>query len=584
MIEQTVLGLVLAGLLFAPAQAEQTNDVQLQMHLRIPLRDGVHLNGTLFRPAGPVKRAPTIFMLTAYPNDTSHPSGSYFAAHGMNYVYVDVRGRGDSEGTFVPFEPDAQDGYDTVEWLAKQPWSDGHVAMFGGSYAGQDQWQVAGMHPPHLTTIAPVASVRMGIDFPMAHNISYPYTMQWLSYTSGHTLYSALFAEPLWQQTAIRLYREGKPFSSLDVEAGNPSATFHKWIAHPDYDRYWKSLTPQRDAVQKITLPMMVITGAKDGDQLGTLSYYNDHLTPSGPPKNYYLVIGPWDHSGTRDPKRVTEGEDSGDNAVLDVLRLHLEWYRHAMLGGPVPKFFQKNVAFFVGGEGADCWKFADSVAAATKTAQTLYLNAAGGATSLYRSGLLQLSGAGAQGGEWLSDPKDLRNAVDTKLQPGDDVKGDGLVFNSLPFANDTEITGLARMHLWLAIDGPDADIDFRLYLITPDGKAHALDASGLRARYRQSLEHAEFVKPGVVEAYDFPGTQWFSVHAPKGSRLRLIVESANSPGTQKNYNAAKPISDETLADAHAEKIRLIQDAAHPSTISIPLGDTSSACKASASW
>lgn len=586
MIRQFVFGVLLATLAATSAlAAEQTNEVSLQMHMRIPMRDGVNLNGTLYRPAGAIKRAPTVFMLTAYPDDTSHPTGSYFAEHGMNYVYVDVRGRGDSEGKFVPFEPDAQDGHDVVEWLAKQPWSDGHVAMFGGSYAGQDQWQVAGTHPPHLTAIAPVASVRMGIDFPMSHNVPVSYEIQWLAYTNGHPLYPALFRDPLWQQTFNRFFKEGHPYTQLDSYAGLPNPMFQKWVAHPDYDAYWKSLTPQKDAVQKITIPMLAITGAQDGDQPGTLSYYADHLAASGaPPKNYLLVMGPWDHPGTRDPKQDTGGEHYGPASLIDVRRLHLEWYRHVMLGGPKPAFFQKNVAYYVAGPNAECWKYADALAGATKSTQTLYLNAAGGARSMVHSGSLQASVQGAQGGQWLSDPKDVSHADQTELPPGDDLHGDGLVFHTEPFTQDTEITGLAHMKLWLAIAGPDADIDYRLYLVTPDGKAHALDQSYLRARYRRSPEHAEFVTPGAVEQYDLPGTQWFSWRAPKGSRLRLVLESTNDPGIEKNYNAAKPVAQESMADAHAETIRLVQDAAHPSSIAIPLGDTRSACKASASW
>ncbi|HEY1631221.1 MAG TPA: CocE/NonD family hydrolase [Rhizomicrobium sp.] len=575
-------GLLLAGL--ARAAAPETNEIQLQMHVAIPMRDGVKLNATLYRPAGSIKRAPVVFMLTAYPDDTSHPTGAYFAAHGMNYLYVDVRGRGDSEGNFVPFERDANDGHDVVEWLARQPWSDGHVAMFGGSYAGGDQWQVAGTHPPHLSAIAPVASVRLGIDFPMAHNVSYPYTIQWLSYTTGRPLYGALFQTQVWDDLNKRMYRQGLPFSRLDVEAGNPNAEFHKWIAHPDYDAYWKGLSPTKDVVAKLNLPMLVITGARDGDQLGTLSFYEDHLTPSGPPKNYFLVMGPWDHPGTREPKPDIGDEHFGPASVIDVRRLHLEWYRHVMLNGPKPAFFQNNVAYYVSGPGAECWKYADSLAAATKRTQTLFLNAAGGADNLYSSGKLQDAVKGAVGAQWISDPTDLRNGGPSNVPPGDDIHGDGLVFHTAPFAQDTELDGKMSLKLSLTIDGPDADIGASLFLITPDGKAHALDQTIVRARYRHSLEKAELVKPGVVDLYAIPGTQWFAVRAPKGSRLRLIVGSVNDPGSQKNWNSAKPVSDQSRADAHKEAIRLVQDAAHPSTIAIPYGDVNGPCRNSATW
>jgi putative CocE/NonD family hydrolase len=559
----------------------------LQMHVKIPMRDGTKLNATLYRAEGETKPRPTIFMFTPYPDDTSHPSASYFARRGFNYAYVDVRGRGDSEGEFTPFEHDAVDGYDVVEWIAKQPWSNGQVAMYGGSYAGGDQWQVAGMKPPHLSAVAPVASVRPGVDFPMSQNIHGTYDEQWLSLTTGHPFYGQVFTNGgVWRDTNLRLFRKGAAFSTLDVEAGNPNATFHTWVKHPEYDAYWQGLSPTKEQIGKIGLPMLVITGANDGDQQGTLSYYKDLLDVSGGklPPNYLLVMGPWDHPGTREPKADFGGEHYGPASVLDLMRLHTEWYRYAMQGGAKPAFFEKNVAYYVSGAGAECWKFADSLGEATKKTQTLYFNAEGGANGLYRAGVMQPQAAGAVGGAWVSDPKDLSRADASEVPPGDDLHGDGLVFHTAPFTEDTEIDGRIGLDLSLAIDGPDADIAYGLYLITPDGKAHGLDFNALRARYRQSLQHAEPVTPGAIEHYRFGDGQWFAVRAPKGSRLRLVLRSMNEPDAEKNWNSPRAVADQTSADAHREEIRLVQSAEHQSTLTLPLGDASATCKASASW
>ena len=141
--------------LVSSAQESKLSDYQLEMQVKIPLRDGVKLNATLYKPTPMPAKLPVIFMLSPYPSANSHPSGSYFARRGYVYAFVDVRGRGDSEGVFTPFADDAKDGYDVVEWFAKQPWSNGKVAMFGGSYAGGNQWQTASTHPPHLSTIVP---------------------------------------------------------------------------------------------------------------------------------------------------------------------------------------------------------------------------------------------------------------------------------------------------------------------------------------------------------------------------------------------------------------------------------------------
>jgi len=565
---------------------EEPAGVALQMHVRIPLRDGTYLNATLFRPVGATKPAPVVFMLTPYPADASHPSANYFTKHGFIYAYVDVRGRGDSPGDFTPLEHEALDGYDVVEWLGSQPWSDGHVGMFGGSYAGGDQWQVAAQHPPHLATIAPVASVRAGVDWPMSNNMPGTYNVQWLTFTTGHTLYTSLFQDSaLWQGAFERFYLSGKAFSQLDVEAGNPLPIFHTWLQHPEFDDYWRKLALTPDQVAGVKLPMLVITGARDGDQPGTLSFYRDHLNADGSqPANYFLVVGPWDHPGTREPKADFGGEHHAAASVIDVLRLHLEWYRHVFFNEPTPAFLQKNVAYYVSGPGADCWKYADSLAGATKGTRTLYLNGRGGADSLYRSGDLQDAPAGATGASWVSDPADLSHAKAVPAPPGDALHGDGLVFHSAPFDRDTEITGQVQIKLSLAIDGPDADIGYDLYLITPDGKAHNLSGDAIRARYRQSLERAVAVKPGETNSYDLGKGLWFSVRAPKGSRLRLVLQSVNDVWSEKNWNASKPVAEQTAADAHRETIRLIQTKEHPSTITLPLGDEAAACKASAAW
>ena len=570
----------------AAAPAETAGQVQLQMRVHIPMRDGTFLNATLFRPAGQAKPAPVVMMLTPYAGDASHPSAAYFAKYGMVYAFVDTRGRGDSPGEFHPLQREGEDGADAVEWLAKQPWSNGQVVMFGGSYAGGDQWQVAALRPPHLAAIAPVASVRAGVDWPMAANMFTTYDVQWLTFTAGHALYTNLFDDgALWTGANQRFFKSGKPFSALDTELGSPNADFHEWLQHPQFDSYWRRLAVPAPQVAGVKIPTLVITGSHDGDQGGTLSFYHDHLNPDGSmPSNYFLVVGPWDHSGTRQTRREADGEHFGPASLVDVLKLHLDWYRHVLQGAPKPAFFQKNVAYYVAGAQAECWRFADSLAGATTGTRTLFLDAKSGAENLAHAGALQASAAGARGGQWVSDPADLRRSEADKAKPGDNLHGDGLVFEGPLLTEATELTGQVNLKLSLAIDGPDADLAYELFLVTKDGKVHALSQSLARARYRTSLEHETLVTPGRVETYDMgPGT-WFSVRAPKGSHLRLVVESLNDPSVEKNWNAATPVAEQSSADAHRETIRLAQTADHPSTITLPLGDTRGVCKASASW
>lgn len=585
-----VLSLSLA-VFSAPAQSpapEKPTGYQLEMEVKIPLRDGVHLNATLYKPSPMPGPFPVIFMLSPYPDATSHPSGSYFARRGYIYAYVDVRGRGDSEGVFNPLAQEANDGYDAVEWFAKQPWSNGKVAMFGGSYAGGDQWQTAAQRPPHLVTIAPVASVRAGVDFPLFQNIPGAYGLQWLTYTSGHVLYEGVFRDnTLWSNAATRLFLAKAPFSQWDKYAGNTTTVFQTWLKHPDFDDFWQAIAVPREKIAAINLPILVITGANDGDQPGTLSYYKDHITATDPKAldSYYLVIGPWDHPGTREPKADFGGEHYGPASLIDVLRLHREWYDWTMKSGTKPAFLEKHVAYYVAGPKAECWKYADSLSTVPSKPLTFYLDATGGAASIYHSGTLQPSPAKATGGSFLSDPNDLSAAADHPSDPpGADLHGDGLIFHSAPFAEDTEIDGKIDLRLSLSIDAPDTDIGYELHLITPDGKSHELTESLVRVRYRNSLEHPEPIHQNQPEEYRLDPGQWFAVRAPKGSELRLIVGALNTPYLEKNWNSMKPVAEQSGADAHVAHIQLLQTPDHPSTLTLPIGDPSATCKASADW
>ncbi len=139
--------------------------------VKIPMRDGVTLNATVFQPHAQKEPLPVIFTFTPYIGDSYTDRAMYFAQHGYVYALVDVRGRGNSGGSFEPFANEAKDGYDIVEWLAKQSYCNGKVTMWGGSYAGFDQWTTLKEFPPHLATIVPAAAAHPGVDFPFEYNI-----------------------------------------------------------------------------------------------------------------------------------------------------------------------------------------------------------------------------------------------------------------------------------------------------------------------------------------------------------------------------------------------------------------------------
>lgn len=568
-----------------PLAAEEPG-VDLQWGVKIPLRDGVELNATIFRPAGQKEPLPVIFTLTPYMADTYHPRAMYFARNGYVFALVDVRGRGNSGGTFEPLANEARDGYDIVEWLARQPWANGKVAMWGGSYAGYNQWATAKELPPHLATIVPAASARPGVDFPFSKGIFFSYDIQWLTFTSGRLANANLFgAAGFWIQKFREMHLAHRPFRELDAIVGNTSTVFQKWLAHPTYDDYWKAMSPTPEQLAKIDLPILSITGHHDGDQPGALSFYRDHMRygSAAARDRHYLILGPWDHAGTRTPAREVGGLTFGPESLVDLNELHKEWYDWTMKDGPRPEFLKKRVAYYVVGPEAETWKYADSFEEIGAEHRTFYLTSEGGkANDVFRSGSLATAKPSGrmEPDRYVYDPLDLRPAELEKAEVQNGLTdqraalnlfGNGVVYHSEPFAEATEVSGQVRLTAWITLDVPDTDFRADLYEILPDGGSVLLTSDLLRARYRNSLEREEPVPAGQVQRYELTGFPWFSRRVSRGSRLRLVVSCPNTIHLQKNYNSGGVVSNETARDARTAHVVVHHDAEHPSALEIPI-------------
>jgi putative CocE/NonD family hydrolase len=572
--------LALALLLPAPSRAE-TGEIDLLWGQKIPLRDGVRLNATIFKPAGSTAPLPVIFTFTPYISDTYNARATYFAHHGYVFALVDVRGRGNSEGRFEPFEHEGKDGADVVEWLARQPFSNGKVGMWGGSYAGYDQWAVLKEFPPHLATIVPAAAAAAAVDFPYANGIAGPYLVQWATYTSGATPNLNLFLDQaFWISKFHRLYTEHGPFRSFDRLCGNPLEWFQKVLQHPTDDAYWQAMRPTAADFQRIGIPILTITAHYDDDQPGALFYYRSHMAhgTEAAKARHYLILGPWDHAGTRTPKREVGGLVFGEKALTDMNDLHRQWYDWTMKDGPRPALLQKRVLNYV--MDREEWTSADTLEELTPKTETLYLSSGAGAGSLFKAGGLRTT-PGEGSDTYVNDPLDTRPGEWQKVEIPNyltdqhlplSIEGDGLVYQTDPLPKDQEITGAVSLKMFLKMDVPDTDLEALLYLVEPEGRTVLLTADSLRARYRESYATEHLVTPGVVLPYDFHSFTVFSWRVRKGSRLRLLVHSPNSIFLEKNYNSGGVVADETAAVARTAHVTLVHDAQHPSALTIPLG------------
>jgi uncharacterized protein len=558
---------------------KQPGTVQLRWNVRIPLRDGVHLSGILYLPSGHEAPSPAILTMTPYIAQTHHQSGTYFASHGYPFLSVDVRGRGESDGAFHP-RNEASDGYDVVEWLARQPYCNGKVAMSGGSYLGRCQWAAASGQPRHLATIVPVAAPYYGVDVPLRNNVFVPYTVRWLAILQGRQLQDKIFADQLfWTGQFKQCFKSSIPFGRLDERVGFPSALFQEWLAHPNRDAYWDSYEPTRDQYSEIGVPVLTITGAYDGDQPGALEHYRCHVESA--PENrarHYLVIGPWDHGGTTMPRAEIGGLRVGPESLVDLMQLHLDWYAWTMGDGPRPEFLRKNVAYYV--TGTEVWRYAESLEGITAYSVPLYLTSTENATDVFRSGSLERGcRARSEPDHYCYDPTDVSHA---ELEAGIDaaslidqrmvyaMSGKQFIYHSAPFSLDIEIAGFFRLQLWLSINQADTDVHAAVYEVASDGSVVRLTSDWMRARYRESLREAKLIDTTAPQRYDFERFTFVARRIQKGHRLRLVLGPINSMHWQKNYNSGGVVAMESVADARPVLVRLFHDEQHPSALHVP--------------
>jgi hypothetical protein len=456
--------------------------------------------------------------------------------------------------------------------------------MWGGSYGGYAQWATAKELPPHLSAIVPVASPYVSVDFPLRDNISVPYVMLWLTLVSGRTSQERIFwhSSEYWCHKFREYIEQGIPFKDLDRLVGNPSEIFQEWLAHPHRDAYWDQYNPTPGQYARIDLPILTITGFFDGDQPGALAHYRQHMrhASSAQQARHFLVIGPWDHGGTRVPQPELYGIKLGPASLVDMPQLHLQWYAWTLRGGPKPDFLKNNVAYYV--MGAEEWRYAASLEEVTARMMPLHLGSTINPTDVFRSGFLGPAPATASGPDhYVYDPRDTSHAaLDVSIDPESLVDqrmihasvSKQLIYHSAPFDEAVEITGCFSLSLWLAIDQPDTDFRACVYEIDARGASMLLSTDSVRARYRESLREERLIDTTQPLRYDFQRFTFISKRIGPGSRLRLVIGPIASIYSQKNYNSGGVVSEESLRDARAVNVQLFHDERHPSVLYVPLG------------
>jgi hypothetical protein len=552
----------------------------LDTNVAVPMRDGVRLKADLLRPAGSGP-FPVLVYRTPYGKaDAEHDYTTFKAAVRRGYAVVvqDVRGRFGSAGEFVAYQNEGRDGYDTIEWAASQPWSNGKVGTFGLSYPGAVQWLAAVENPPHLKAMVPAMTFATPRRFFYSGGV---WDLSWINWIwadiapdiraarhlPGPQSYEA--AGAAWDSVGDSLVAT-LPLDSMAAFRGI-APWYYTWLAHPPADPWW-NWAELRGRYNRTSAAVLNLSGWHDED-----------YGPSGAIRNFlglvaarrgrrsadtHLLIGPWAH-GVEGTGRSRVGKrEMGDSAVISYDEVVLRWMDHYLRG--IDNGVDREAAVRVFLMGANHW-VESARWPVTRDSVTFYL-AADSAAGLSR----QPPGRERSAEQLVSDPlhpvtdpfggysgaHDYREFVG---QPG------LLTFDSAPLEADLSVVGPMHARIYLATEGRDTDLWVRVLDVAPDGTAWNLMNPGLdviRASYRHESVKPELLTPGKVYAVELnellTGNRFL-----KGHRIRVQLSTAFFPWFSRNLNSGK--SEVSSADARSAKVTVLHDRIHASRIVLPV-------------
>lgn len=546
----------------AALQEAESRRYDITEAARVPLRDGNALTAIVVRPRRLMGRQPTVLEFTIYANANNRLTAVEAASQGFVGVVATTRGKRESSGPVLPFEPDAADAYDLLDWIAGQPWSDGAVGMIGGSYSGFTQWAAAKTRHPALRTIVPTAAIAPGIDFPRENGVVLSFQYAWSRYVGTNAMLDeASFGDAArWGRIDSTWFARGSAYRDLDAIDGAPNPLWRRWLEHPTYDAYWQAMIPSAAEFGQLDIPVLSITGYFDGAQPGALHYYRAHLA-NHPTANHTLLIGPWDHFGAqRRPSAVVGGLRIDPVATVDVIGIVYGWMAHVLRGAPRPALLADRVNFQV--HGSNAWRHVPSMAAMSTDTLTLRLLPGTSDTS-HRLAFGAARGApeAAVVATLEVDMRDRSRVSSTFIAPGPQATLDhtnGLVFVSEPLPTATTLSGAFTGALALQLNARDVDLAVELYERTANGAYHQLSYHLGRASLARDPQHRTLLVPGETVQIPITGARVTSRVLAAGSQLVAVVRVNKNPQSQLNYGSGKDPSDETMADARqAVRVRV---------------------------
>ena len=574
---------------FAQATPAVSVDIIIQRGVPMKTRDGVTLRADIYRPNSPDK-FPVILMRTPYDKSVSWAVAPALQIVARGYVFIvqDVRGRYTSEGEWYPFRHEQADGYDSVEWAASLPYANGKVGMTGASYVGATQMLAAITTPPHLAGIAPHVTASNYHDNWTYQGGAFE---QWFNQNWTTQLARDTLDHLIDQNTDARVGVPTLPLASYpvfnfgqlpaDAQLTASIAPYYlDWLAHPDYDNYWKQWSIEEN-FSKIAVPMLQVGGWYDIFSDGTLRNYmgvKAHGATEAARTGQRLLMQIGGHAGFG--RRIGD-VDFGPHALeYTDTSVILDWYDYLFKGVHNHFATDKPVTLFV--MGANEYRQEDDWPPPQARYVKYFLHSGGKANSLRGDGSLGTLGPKSEPSDsYLYDPANPVPTIGGPLccaqelmEPGPrdqrsaENRDDVLTYSMGPLAEDLEVTGPVRLTLFVKSTAVDTDFTGKLVDVAPDGFAMDVAEGILRMRYRDSQEHARLMNPG--ETYQISVDLWSTSNVfLRGHILRLDVSSSNFPRFDRNMNTG-----EEIKFAHrfvSAKNTILHDAEHPSALILPI-------------
>ena len=582
----TLILAVLFGNPLSGLSAGQKNPaIQVEKNVVALMRDGVRLFADIYRPATREK-VPVILVRTPYNKDQSYehsPFARLAAENGYAAIVQDVRGCFSSEGVFAPYLQELNDGYDSVEWAAALPFSNGKVGMQGFSYRGAVQWQAAVMNPPHLVAIFPKCTFANGRHFFFFFGA---FDLSWISWLNGRLpdikRRQGMSGAEASEEEAERQWSAHKwewlnflPLKDFPLLKGL-CPYYYEWLNHADDGPFWDFANVEKKHTE-VAVPAYNLTGWFDDGygQPGAIRNFSGMRRNGRTPQarqGQKLIIGPWTHSN---PTSRAGTMDFGAEAAVDVPGLVIRWFDHWLKGIDNGIMREPPVRYFVMGD--NIWRSASDWPPPGARPAFFYLSSRGAANSLYGDGTLDQAKPGRQKADRFTyDPANpVTDFFFETPGPRDnrpfEARNDVLVYTSEPLPQHMEVTGDIQAEIWASSSARDTDFIVKVTDVHPSGESRNITPplSGvIRARYRDSESNPALLDPGRV--YRFAIDSMSTSHVfKKGHRIRAWITSSFFPHVDRNPNTGHAFGQD--AEMVPADQTVYHDAGHPSRIVLPV-------------